>query len=381
MTIKLRRYAALDGLRGIAALLVALLHTPFQSPMCDIALIRNGGLYVDFFFVLSGFVLTHAHVNKNDTFTSFFIKRTGRLWPLHIFLLAALIGLECFKLLMDRHGIPSDQAAFTEAHSWTSILSNIFLVQALGIYPYATWNGPSWSISTEMWVSMLFIAFILIARRRLGLVALIVAGASALLLSQVSPDMSEDVCKWAFFRCIYGFFSGVALYMLVGPSPSRISRNLEWPISFFVIVFIWLHQSGWNSLLAPPVFAVFIYIFSGEGGILSAGLKSRLCQWLGERSYSIYMTNAVVGTVLWRVAKTIGKLTGLQLNERTGIAERINFGHPWWMNVGTLFYLGIVLFLSAWTYAQIEVPWRKRFSQLAEKQRQRVTSVKPVPGG
>jgi peptidoglycan/LPS O-acetylase OafA/YrhL len=133
MTIKLRRYAALDGLRGIAALLVALLHTPFQSPMCDIALIRNGGLYVDFFFVLSGFVLTHAHVNKNDTFTSFFIKRTGRLWPLHIFLLAALIGLECFKLLMDRHGIPSDQAAFTEAHSWTSILSNIFLVQALGM--------------------------------------------------------------------------------------------------------------------------------------------------------------------------------------------------------------------------------------------------------
>jgi peptidoglycan/LPS O-acetylase OafA/YrhL len=365
-----RRYQALDGLRGLAAIIVALVHTPFRSAICDLPLIRNGSLFVDFFFVLSGFVLTHAHLNKRDTFRSFFIKRLGRLWPLHIVMLTAFVLLEGVKFLMSRHGVSLDEPAFIGEHSPAAIITGAFLIQALGVHTMNTWNCPSWSISTEMWVSMLFIVLVITLRNRLRTAAALVAGASAFLLFWVSPDMMDEVYKWAFFRCCFGFFTGVVLYLSIRQASAETGRKLEWPFLLLVILFVWFHQPGFTSLLAPLVFAGFIYVFAGEGGRLSGWLKTPVAQWCGERSYSIYMTNFFVGMVLWRVFKVLGKLTHHQLNEQiAGGGGKIYFGGPVLMGLGVLFYLSLVFLLSAFTYAMIEVPWRRRFNRLAEKER------------
>jgi len=82
------RFASLDALRGVCAVCVALLHYVILLPnhFVGIHFFTHTWLFVDFFFVLSGFVISHAYFQRLDNtneLASFLIKRIGRLWPLH----------------------------------------------------------------------------------------------------------------------------------------------------------------------------------------------------------------------------------------------------------------------------------------------------------
>ena len=91
-----RRFRALDGWRGICALLIALHHFPARGFVYHLPLVRNSWLLVDFFFVLSGFVIAHAYSERlthANQFKPFAIRRFFRLWPLHVCVLAAFIAL------------------------------------------------------------------------------------------------------------------------------------------------------------------------------------------------------------------------------------------------------------------------------------------------
>ena len=84
------RFQALDSWRGVCALLVAATHFHIDSHVYTNAFLRHAGLFVDFFFVLSGFVITHAYGRKlasPDNVREFVIRRFGRLWPLHAVML------------------------------------------------------------------------------------------------------------------------------------------------------------------------------------------------------------------------------------------------------------------------------------------------------
>src|SRR6218665_3646823 len=96
------RYSSLDGLRGIAALAVALFHLPIAMSLYASPLIREAYVAVDFFFVLSGFVIAHAYttrLNSADAVRDFVIRRVGRLWPLHISVIAAMVVVEVARLI------------------------------------------------------------------------------------------------------------------------------------------------------------------------------------------------------------------------------------------------------------------------------------------
>ena len=78
----MNRFSALDSFRGICALLVALFHLSAASHFFYLPFVRNAGIFVDFFFVLSGFVLAHAYSHKIQTAEDlkiFLIRRVGRL--------------------------------------------------------------------------------------------------------------------------------------------------------------------------------------------------------------------------------------------------------------------------------------------------------------
>ena len=85
------RYEALDGWRGIAALAIAFYHAPIAHPLREGAAWKNWELFVDFFFVLSGFVIAHAWLKRLDgteAAKSFLSRRFWRVWPLHVTILA-----------------------------------------------------------------------------------------------------------------------------------------------------------------------------------------------------------------------------------------------------------------------------------------------------
>ena len=85
------RYIALDSLRGIAALGVAAYHLHGGGALFDLAVVRGGWLWVDFFFVLSGFVISSSYgerLAQDFSLARFMLLRLGRVWPLHINVLA-----------------------------------------------------------------------------------------------------------------------------------------------------------------------------------------------------------------------------------------------------------------------------------------------------
>jgi peptidoglycan/LPS O-acetylase OafA/YrhL len=92
----LPRFAVLDSWRGIAACMVALFHLRVLSHVGDAALVRHASLFVDFFFVLSGFVITGGYAERLAAGFGawrFALLRFGRLYPLHLAVLAAFVWL------------------------------------------------------------------------------------------------------------------------------------------------------------------------------------------------------------------------------------------------------------------------------------------------
>ena len=79
---------------------MALFHFPLAGPIGENAFVRGSFLFVDFFFVLSGFVIAHACTEKVGTgqgLAKFLVTRFGRLFPLHVFMLAAFVGFELVR--------------------------------------------------------------------------------------------------------------------------------------------------------------------------------------------------------------------------------------------------------------------------------------------
>ena len=94
-TTTVKRFEVLDSWRGICAIMVVLYHVPGFFLFSDLAVIRSGWLFVDFFFVLSGFVITHAYgpkiANLDDAF-HFISRRFFRIYPLHFCTFAAFLA-------------------------------------------------------------------------------------------------------------------------------------------------------------------------------------------------------------------------------------------------------------------------------------------------
>ncbi len=108
------RWMALDAMRGLAALLVVLYHLRWNWHGYDLLPVRHGFYAVDFFFVLSGFVMaaTYGTMRTPTDFVCFTIKRAGRLLPLHFAALAGFLLIESLFMLGASAGLPAGRPTF-----------------------------------------------------------------------------------------------------------------------------------------------------------------------------------------------------------------------------------------------------------------------------
>ena len=136
------RFEVLDSWRGICAICVAILHFNIISHVFELPFFYNSWLFVDFFFVLSGFVISHAYFNfltSPSSLITFMVRRFGRLWPLHVATLLFLIVWEILKatIILELHMPARPSDVFREP--WLaagSIVANIGLVQSIGFYHF-----------------------------------------------------------------------------------------------------------------------------------------------------------------------------------------------------------------------------------------------------
>jgi peptidoglycan/LPS O-acetylase OafA/YrhL len=381
-----KHFIILDSWRGIAALLVALFHLNLFSAIYSLDFIRNAYLFVDFFFVLSGFVITHSYASRLGTVEglgSFAIKRLGRLWPLHAVVLLAFVAAESAKAFLAARGSTFYFAPFTGANSPDTIPLNLLFGQSFWIVQKLTWNAPSWSICAEFWTYLVFAAVVLIGTTWLGrirfattglIVAMLIGSVAFLVLfSKHGMDATYDL---GFVRCLYGFLTGHLTYLVWQAASRRKFHAGFFEVAALIAIVVDVSIAGHSgySFLAPLVFAIAVFVFAFEAGPISSLMSNRGNQWLGRISYSIYMWQAfIIFNFVDRPVSIIEKMTGRVLTTTDGVNSALGGeatklivlgGHVLPILV-TLFYLAFLIAVASVSYYLIERPGQELFARLA----------------
>ncbi|WP_172805994.1 acyltransferase family protein [Bradyrhizobium erythrophlei] len=393
-------FRVLDGWRGVAALLVALFHLNLYSAIYPLDFVRNGYLFVDFFFVLSGFVITYSYADRLKTLDDwgvFAIRRFGRLWPLHVVVLLAFVAAESAKAVLASRGASFYLPPFTGANSLDTLPINLVFGQSFGLIPHLTWNPPSWSICAEFWTYLVFAAVLVVsstwlARFRfaaLVLVVLILAFSVLILIlfSQHGMDASYDL---GFVRCLYGFLVGHLTYRLFQVTPKAMldSRFPELAMLILIVEYLSTAGRGGTSFFAPLVFSAVVFVFAFEAGPVSRLMSNRGNDWLGKVSYSIYMWQAfIIFNFVDRPVSIAEKITGRVLTTTEGVSSALGgeagklivLGGQVLPIVATLLFLVFLVAVASASYYLIERPGQKLFARLAQwRWRQSPASARPV---
>jgi peptidoglycan/LPS O-acetylase OafA/YrhL len=321
-------------------------------------LIPNSYLFVDFFFVLSGFVIAanyEKRLAEGFSVWRFALLRFGRLYPLHLSMLLALILL---RLAHAASGLGAPSPFQPPLWSADTVVASLLLVHSLHLFDFNPWNGPSWSISTEFYTYLLFAAAVALTRRRIVLLLLPVAVASALALWMLVGSIGTTF-DWGLIRCILSFSAGVMTWHAYRAASLRCGTMLELICIVLIVAFVCHAGNTRLSLAAPAVFALAVLVFAAEAGAVSRLMRAPALLWLGERSYSIYMVHALV---LWLLADCVKlfRLVGIEL-----IAGAESTSGLWQNDVLYLIYIVLVLGVAALTYRTIEVPPRAWIRRLA----------------
>ncbi len=369
-----RYHVSLDAWRGIAAILVALHHFPSLSPLYSSVFIRNSWLFVDFFFVLSGFVIAANYGDKLSngfSIVKFMALRFGRLYPLHFVMLMAFIASEA--LFYFAQGLMPDASReyFVGKTSIYGIFTSLFLVQSWGFHSGLIWNGAAWSISTEILAYFVFavLAQIFPRYRTTSMVFLIVLSVSLIALQTIHILPTDRFIDIA--RCLMGFGVGVllnALYMCVFKRDLQSKFGflsfsiLELAVTALALGFVVFANQFPSHILTAFAFAPAVFIFAFDRGLLSRLLSTRLFVLLGTLSYSIYMIHPFIQSrIMLPAGLVFQKLTGIVFIAKNPAYP--DAGSVWGntvlqANIITLFMLFLIMFLSYWTYRLIETPGR-----------------------
>jgi len=329
-----------------------------DSHLNELGLVPNSYLLVDFFFVLSGFVIAanyEQRLAEGFSVWRFALLRFGRLYPLHLAVLLALILL---RLVHAASGLGTLSAFQPPLWSADTIIASLLLVQSLHLFDFSAWNGPSWSISTEFYTYLLFALGVGLMKRRIVLLLLPLVLASALALWILVGNMNATF-DWGVIRCILGFSVGVLIWHAHRAAWLRSGTALELMSLGLILTFVCGAGITSLSLAAPAVFAVVVLVFAAEAGAVSRLLRAPALLWLGERSYSIYMVHFLVWWLLADCIKLL-RLGGIDL-----IAGSESPSQLWQNDVVSLLYMLLVVGAAAVTYRVIEVPTRAWFRRLA----------------
>lgn len=353
----------LEALRGVAACLVALHHSPLLVGAEQGPFIASAYLFVDFFFILSGFVMTHAYrdrITSGMSFRSYAGLRIARLVPLHVFAHLLFAAVIVGKWLLYRYGVGGHDP---DIHV-PSFFTNLFLVQAYGVHDYLYWNRPSWSISAELGAYVVF--FILTAtwdRRGRIVPPFVAALVMYALLFAFDGDRHMDITyDLGFIRCLAGFYLGSGIFRLhqkLGPKLELqgSTQTIAEIACAIGIVFCVSHVPKGNVYVLGAIasFAAAISIFSSKSkGLIGRLLESPMLRKVGTWSFSIYLLHLVCFEV---AGNMVHHVLGYELEGGIGPIAI----------VFDIAVLAVVVGLSRQTYEWIEKPFRRRAkARLAE---------------
>lgn len=367
-----QRFEVLDSFRGIFAISVVLFHLHITNSITDFSFFKGSGIFVEFFFVLSGFVLTHTYAfRKHLTFKQFAISRSFRLLPLHLVMLIVFILFECGKYAGENFGLEFNAPAFSGADAVTQILPNALLIQSWAPFSETfSFNYPAWSISVEFYTYFLFFGMLVFFRSN----KTVVWGLTLSMMMFVSLVATDAAVK-DVYSGISSFFAGALSYHVFRATRDKLQFNyfissiLE-AISIICVVYLVSHLIDFQyyAQIALILFSASIIVFAQEGGAFSRFFRQRYFITIGKLSYSIYMVHAAVIFVITSVAIILQKVLGIELAPMQNEERYIDFGSTVINNIAVLLILALVVVISHFTYRYIELKGQRVGKYLLKKQ-------------
>jgi peptidoglycan/LPS O-acetylase OafA/YrhL len=360
-----------EGARGMAAMLVALFHLGLGEP--PVLHIRAGYLFVDLFFVLSGFLICMSYSGKLGVrpaaLPNFLVRRIGRLLPLLLFATLAFVvalnlGVFAHRLLDDAMGPAGASSAprYYIRPTPLELLATLTMTHSLGLFDHVILNYAAWSISTEFYAYLAFAGLCLLLRgalwplRPLGfaVMALLAYAVSIWASVQAHGCLKGGGCMdltfdYGYWRCLAGFFLGATLSQLRIRAPTRAALALGQALSLLALLamFLLAQRLPAVALAAPLLFGLLLLSLRADEGPLARLLGTAPLQMLGRLSYSIYLMHPVI-LLGWNAGRA----------QVAGGVGRVMF---------TAGYVAIVLIVSGWTYKLVEDPMRRRFNGFAAR--------------
>ncbi len=306
-------YRLLDGLRGVAALVVMWYHIfeGFATSPVD-QHFNHGYLAVDFFFILSGFVIGYAYDDRwkrTMTVRDFFKRRLIRLHPM--ILLGAVLGAVTFCV---QGSVQWDGTQVAFSMVLLGLLLNLFLIPALpgagcevrGNGEMFPLNGPAWSLFFEYIGNILYALFlrrlstrtlaVLVACAGLALAGYAVGNFSGYGHLGVGWTLAGNNLPGGALRLLFAFSAGLLLSRVFKPI---YIRGAFWICSLAVVGLLSMPYVGdpaqpWMNGLYDSVCTLFLFpllVWLGASGRADSPTTSRVCQWLGDLSYPLYVVH------------------------------------------------------------------------------------------
>ena len=312
------RILELDALRGIAALGVVFWHYGAHFHAYPLAGLLHpfynaGFLLVDFFFVLSGYVIARAYWREPRQWNFYrnVWARVARLYPLHLLTLLATIML--VACLPDSANNPDFRPPTNDVKH---LALNLVLLNQVGLQDGWSFNTPAWSISTEFVVNVAFLAFIaLTARARIMTTAL--AAVVLLVLAIQHPGIRGNLALGYLdvnlLRCFLGFGGGVVVYWLVHrlhgdqriaaiPKTAGMLGIASLLAMLGFLVMSGAHPPTWHYLVSIFI-AMCCVAFVPLGPFSRRLLRKPPLVFLGDISYSTYLTHYPLQLALYSLTQ------------------------------------------------------------------------------
>lgn len=305
-------YDLLDGLRGVAALMVIFYHVfeAFATSPID-QRFNHGYLAVDFFFILSGFVIGYAYDDRWKTMTTkdFIKRRLIRLHPMVV--LGAVLGVIAFCI----QGCEKwDGTQVSISMVMLALLINLFLIPAVpgsgpeirGNGEMYSLNGPSWSLFFEYIGNIMYALFIrrmstkaltaLVVLAGIGLASFAIFNFSGAGHLGVGWTMEEYNLIGGFLRVLFSFSIGLLMSRVFKPIPVK---GAFWICSLAIVVLLSMPYVGngealWMNGIYDSVCAILIFpmlVYLGASGKTTDKHSARICKFLGDISYPLYMVH------------------------------------------------------------------------------------------
>jgi peptidoglycan/LPS O-acetylase OafA/YrhL len=345
---------------------VVFVHIRVPNSVTQIGFFQHTALAVDFFFVLSGFVIAmnYWEISGFQSAWRYGQSRFARIYPLHVLTLLLFLGIEVLKYFGEsKWNLAPTFPAFSK-NDLRAFVINLLLLNAHGFTDCLTFNGPAWSIGAEATCYVLFGVVVLATTdygRRIVLILLCVAVA-AIFFRKVDP------MTFGVVRAMLGFGIGCLWWVVIGSAVQRKGQgeanggaaNSSAGVSWFCFV---LAAGGAVALVYHLAYPGIHFLSLGviglcalnPGNAANRGLGRIGEGWFGQVSYGVYLWHALI---IWISSRILTLVLHYPSTPREDAAFVLC---PEWVgNITLVTTFVVTLAVAHLSFKYYENPWRKR---------------------